>query len=232
MLPFTLVVIYIVPLYNNVFLIVKEKESRTRESMRMMGMTDFPYWLSWFVHFTIINTILSTVAWAILCINVITYSDKFLILAFFWLYGESIFGIILFLQTLFGRAKYSGYASTLIYFAGYLAFIAVQEDTAPEMTNTVLSIIPQVVCFKMSTIFGEYETRKIGLNQDTMDEKFANYTFKFGLCALAFDFAFFSLLGLYLEKVLPKEYGERYPVWFLCTSDFWGCCKKKNPKNN
>ena len=84
----------------------------------------------------------------------------------------------------------------------------------------------------MSTIFGEYETRKIGLNEHTMDEKFANYSFKFGLCALGFDFVFFTLLGLYLEKVMPKEYGERYPVWYLCTTDFWTCCKRKKPRNN
>ena len=95
-LPFILVVIYIAPLYNQVYLIVTEKESRTRESMRMMGMTDFPYWLSWFVHYTIVNSILTLIAWAILCINVMNYSHKGLILLFFWLYGQSIFGLIIF----------------------------------------------------------------------------------------------------------------------------------------
>ena len=95
-LPMTLVIIWIAPLYNNVFLIVKEKESRTRESMKMMGMTDTPYWLSWFVYYTVINTALSLLTWALFCINVITYSNKGLILVFFWLFGESIFGQIMF----------------------------------------------------------------------------------------------------------------------------------------
>lgn len=52
-LPLFLVLIYLLPVYNTVFLIVQEKESRTKESCRMMGMTDLPYWLSWFVYYTI-----------------------------------------------------------------------------------------------------------------------------------------------------------------------------------
>ena len=142
MLPFILVTIFVVPLYNNVFLLVQEKENRGRESMRMMGMTDTPYWLSWFTHYTLINTILSLLAWIILCINALNHSNKFLILAFFWLFGESTFGLILFLQTLFSHARYSGYASTLIYLAGYMAFLAVRNGDEPEMTNTLLSILP------------------------------------------------------------------------------------------
>jgi ATP-binding cassette subfamily A (ABC1) protein 7 len=91
-LPLFLILIYLLPVYNTVFLIVKEKESRTKESCKMMGMTDLPFWLSWFAYFTIQNTIISLIAWGVLCINVIVYSNKGLILIFFWLFGESIFG--------------------------------------------------------------------------------------------------------------------------------------------
>jgi len=52
-LPIFLILIYLLPVYNTVFLILKEKESRTKESCRMMGMTDLPYWMSWFVYYSI-----------------------------------------------------------------------------------------------------------------------------------------------------------------------------------
>ena len=113
-----------------------------------------------------------------------------------------------------------------------MAFIAVRDADAPELTNTLLSILPQVVAFKMSFVFGEYEGQKIGLTFDKINEKVANYTFSFGLLALVFDLVFFSMLGLYLEKVLPKEFGERQPLWFLCKSNYWSCCRAKKPKNN
>jgi len=56
------------------FKIVREKESRAKETMRIMGMTDLPYWLSWFAYYTCINTIVTTLAWFVLLFNVCVYS--------------------------------------------------------------------------------------------------------------------------------------------------------------
>jgi ATP-binding cassette subfamily A (ABC1) protein 3 len=85
------------PVYNITFQIVKEKESKTKESMRMMGMTDTSYWLSWFAYYTLINTIISLVGWLCLCINVIQYSTPAYVFLYMWLFGESVFGQIVFL---------------------------------------------------------------------------------------------------------------------------------------
>ena len=78
---------FIPPVYNMVFKIVREKESRTKETMRIMGMTDMPYWFSWLAQYTIINTIVVLLSWGALMINVINYSQGWYILIFFWLYG-------------------------------------------------------------------------------------------------------------------------------------------------
>ena len=73
-MPLFLLLAYIPPVYNLTFKIVREKESRIKETMRIMGMTDLPYWMSWFVFYTIVNTIVTTLSWGILTINVIAYS--------------------------------------------------------------------------------------------------------------------------------------------------------------
>lgn len=67
--------LFILPVFNIVFFIVKEKEQRVKESMRMMGMTDFSYWMSWFIYYTMINTVTSFVAWVTLSINVFLYTS-------------------------------------------------------------------------------------------------------------------------------------------------------------
>lgn len=87
LLPLFLLIIYIPSVYNLTFKIVREKETRAKETMRIMGMTDFPYWLSWFIFYTIINTVVTTLAWGVLMINVINYSTPFYVWIFFWLYG-------------------------------------------------------------------------------------------------------------------------------------------------
>lgn len=91
-LPFLLLLIFIPPVYNTVFLIVKEKESRTKESMRMMGMKDTAYWLSWYVYFTLVSTCICFLAWIVLLINCIENSNSFLVLVFFIFYAQAVFG--------------------------------------------------------------------------------------------------------------------------------------------
>ena len=90
-LPFLLLLIFIPPVYNTVFLLVKEKESRIKESMRMMGMSDKAYWLSWYVYFTIVSTLICLLSWMVLLINCIKYSNSFLVLVFFIFYAQAVF---------------------------------------------------------------------------------------------------------------------------------------------
>ena len=90
-LPFLLLLIFIPPVYNMVFLLVKEKESRIKESMRMMGMSDKAYWLSWYVYFTMVSTMICLLSWAVLLINCIKYSNSFLVLVFFIFYAQAVF---------------------------------------------------------------------------------------------------------------------------------------------
>ena len=97
LMPLFLLMAYIPPVYNLTFKIVREKETRAKETMRIMGMTDLPYWLSWFVFYTAINTVVTTLSWGILMIAVINYSQPFYLWLFFWLYGEAVFGQIIFL---------------------------------------------------------------------------------------------------------------------------------------
>jgi hypothetical protein len=63
--------------------------------MKIMGLTDTPYWLSWFAFYSVQNLIIATLAWATLSINCIKYSVKGEIWLFMWLYGQAIFGQIL-----------------------------------------------------------------------------------------------------------------------------------------
>ena len=91
-MPLFLLIAYIPPVYNMTFKIVKEKETRAKETMRIMGMTDLPYWLSWLVFYTLINTMVSFLAWFVLQFKIINYSTQGYLFIFFWLYGQAIFG--------------------------------------------------------------------------------------------------------------------------------------------
>lgn len=66
MLPFFMLLTYILPMYRLLSRMVSEKETKARESMRMMGLNDFSYWLSWWIYYFIIVTIISILVTAVL----------------------------------------------------------------------------------------------------------------------------------------------------------------------
>lgn len=74
-------------IYRTVYRIVYEKASRAKESMRMMGMSNLAYWSSWFVYYTLINTVITTLSTVILFIRVINPQSGVFLFLIIWLYG-------------------------------------------------------------------------------------------------------------------------------------------------
>ena len=72
-------------------MIVREKECRIAETMRIMGMNDLSYWLSWYVHYSIISTIVATVATLLLMINVLEHTNPGTIWILLVIYAQAIF---------------------------------------------------------------------------------------------------------------------------------------------
>lgn len=70
MLGLFLLLVYVPPVYRLIFNIVSEKESRVRESMKMMGLSDASYWAAWFTYYLAVTTVITCFVLIILYINV------------------------------------------------------------------------------------------------------------------------------------------------------------------
>jgi len=86
---------FVPPMYRTSFRIVAEKESKVKESMRMMGLEDASYWLSWYTYHTIVNSIICICSWTILFIYVMPKSSGWILFLVIWLFGQSLFGLLL-----------------------------------------------------------------------------------------------------------------------------------------
>ena len=64
--PIFFICVYMLPLYYLVSRLSEEKESRTREAMKMMGLSDRSYYLSWFVSNAIVTAFVSLLNIAVL----------------------------------------------------------------------------------------------------------------------------------------------------------------------
>ena len=83
---------YLIPLYYIVSKLAEEKESKSREGMKMMGLKDSTYFLSWMTTFAVVIAIMSLLVVATTAFNVFNQSNKLLIFLMCFIYGISLFG--------------------------------------------------------------------------------------------------------------------------------------------
>ena len=70
-------------------------------------------------------------------------------------------------------------------------------------------------------LFGNLEGSLIGLKFSNATESINNYTYVTGLVMLIVSFFVFTLLGFYMDAILPRTYGERKSCCFCFTL----CCR-------
>lgn len=86
-----ILLIFIAPQYRFIGMVTSEKASRAREGMKIMGLKDAPYWLSWFIYYFGVSTTISIVCATIFVLFIFTNSSFIFLFFFVWLYGMSIF---------------------------------------------------------------------------------------------------------------------------------------------
>jgi len=127
LLPFFLLLVYILPVGKLVERMVSEKESRARESMKIMGMSDVAYYLSWWTYFSIQVTIITIIGMVMMKPAVFPNSDGLMIFLFLWIYGMSLFGFCLLVTPFFSKARSASIFSAMLYFGSNFLTSVVQD---------------------------------------------------------------------------------------------------------
>ena len=141
MLPWFLMLMFIPLVYRVTYRIVKEKELGTKELMTMMGMNASSYWFSWLFYFTCVNTLLCTTAWTVLFFGgVLRYTSIGVIYFTIWLFGEAIFGYIMFCQSFFTEARPAAVVTTIVYFGSAISLNL--PEFAPFWQKCLMSLFP------------------------------------------------------------------------------------------
>lgn len=201
-MPFFIMFTYLIPLYYLVTKLADEKESKSREGMKMMGLMDFPYMTSWFVFYLIIVLVISLLITGISSINIFPNSNKLLVFLFSMLYGLSLFGFSLIIVAILPSIRSSATTASLTHVITYFIGFAV---TNPDLATSVkfpLCLIPNVGMSLCIVNMYHYETESFGLNFSTAGLWFENMTFYSAFFMLLFDTVFLLLIGLYLDQIL------------------------------
>jgi len=218
-----IIIAYMSPLSLYIYKIVEEKELKTKEGMKIMGLGEGIYFLSYFIQYTVIAIFVSG-------INTFLLHLVFKNVPFYYLYGMillfslNIFALIYFFQSFIDKTKIAIVLSLIIYFIMYCVSLSCMLENVPFIIKAILSIFPSV-CLNLGILLlskFDYHFRKF------YDRDFfiyhTNYSIFFMFIMLTADFFFYLFLGYYLNNVLPHDFGIRKPWYFLCSTNYW--CKK------
>lgn len=126
---------------------------------------------------------------------------------------------------MFSRSKYAGIVSTVVYFCGVLVFSLVHGAEVSHRNKMLGSLLPQVAIMQASVVFANYEGTGVGLDSSSVGITYENYSFNASIGMLVFDFFLYFFLGLYMDKVIPSDFGPSLRPWFLCTPSYYSCCR-------
>ncbi|KAK5576635.1 hypothetical protein RB653_007779 [Dictyostelium firmibasis] len=197
--------------------LVIEKETKIRESMKMMGLNDLAYFTSWII------TSLTTALPVNLLISIILKGSAVIYHAN---WGVVIFTLILYLLTLlllafilsmfFDKSKFCGLLSFVIIIAINIGgiFVAKYEfDTGAKLFLCLISPIA-IACSIYAMSARDLEE----INTYNWD-KIVTENQVIGMLVL--DIFFYAFLVWYLDKVVTTEFGTKQKWYFLFTKKYW-----------
>ncbi|KAJ4767254.1 ABC transporter A family member 1 [Rhynchospora pubera] len=200
---------------------VYEKEYKIKEGLYMMGLNDEIFYLSWFITYFIQFAISSAIITGCTMNCLFLYSDKSLVFVYFFLFGISAIMLSFLISTLFSRAKAAAAVGTLSFLGAFFPYYSVNDPVVPVVWKVMASFLSPTA-FALGTVnFADYEHAHVGLRWSNMWQSSSGVNFLVCQLMMVVDSFLYGLIGLYLDKVLPREYGVRYPWNFILTRSYW-----------
>jgi len=202
--------------------VVREKELRQKELMKMMSVAETDIGWSWFVTFFALHLITATLT-AIVSNKLYENSD-FLYMWIFWI--MSFIAIIVFtmaISTLTSKSTRAILIGLLVFFGGYFLTIATDYKTLSSGIVGMIGLHPVAAFSYGLQEIGRLEDLGVGINAGSIgvSETESGYNFQSTLNSLFADCIIWGIVTWYLNRVIAPDYGQALPVWFPFTVSHW-----------
>jgi ATP-binding cassette subfamily A (ABC1) protein 3 len=197
---------------------LSEKESKVRESMRIMGMKMRNYYLTWFIRYFAVFCVVHGICTGIIYYQ-LPYIPFYIPLILFLLFDIVIIVQNFFIQVFLSRAKLGVVIALLFFVLQFVASLVVSNSSSPdEHFKTLLSIVPHVAFILGFSNMLYFESKQITADFST---SINNYTLKTALFSFVVNIIVYLFLLWYLDQVIPSEWGaKRHPLFCCCEKHF------------
>ncbi|XP_041829465.1 ATP-binding cassette sub-family A member 5 [Melanotaenia boesemani] len=230
--PHALISIYLVLAFTPfvTFLIVNvaaEKEHRLKDTMTMMGLYNTAFWLSWGLLYAALVTAMSILMAVIATFTALfPNSDFFVIFPLIFLYGISSIFFSFMLTPLFKKPKFaSTVGSMLTVVFGCLSLFTVLMKDFPQPLVWLL-------CLLSPTAFSIGIAQVVYLEAQGDGAVFSSlangpHPLYVPLVMLVLDCILYLLLAVYLDQVLPGEFGIKRSLVYFLKPSYWSKRSKR-----
>ena len=202
--------------------LIAEKESRVRESLRMLGMGNAALFGAWYITYAVIFAALCIVFTIAASFRVFYYASPTLLFLFFWLWCMSFVSFAFLIQPFFDKARTGGIIGMLLSFAQWVLYEGITANVSPTRgVLTSLMLLPNCAFCVGIQLFAEFESSAMGASWSNLTVEVENVTLLRVLGMMVLDTIIFTFLGWYFDHVVPSEFGVRHPPWFLFTAAYW-----------
>ena len=228
---FFMLIAYALPLSINIYRLVKEKESRVKEGMKIMGLKESTYFLSYFIIYLFFNLVYA-ICNTFLLKKAMFYIEKFYLFIFFYLLGLMIYSLIYFFQSFLDKTRLAIIVSLLIYCLMYFFSFSVNSNVPSRLTKYILCIIFPPITMQLGlNTFSYFETNFNKFN-GRIFMKYNKFCIFDMYILFIINFITYLFIGFYIQNIISHEFGLKKKWYFLCTRSYWGCEKKQKIINN
>ncbi|ETL98845.1 hypothetical protein L917_04165 [Phytophthora nicotianae] len=216
---------YLYSISRILVVLIQEKELRLREYMKILGVKEKAIVVSWYITYILILFFGSILQALMGMAGLFSNSSVVLIFLFFFLFSLSVLAYGFMISTIFSKARVGAFVGMVVFFLMYFVSAAFTTETA-ENQKTAGCILSPVALSLGVTVLSNLEATGTGVNFSNASVLSDNFRFSRSLLMFAIDTVLYTLLGLYFEKVIPKEHGTTLKWYFPVSPSYWRSRRK------
>ncbi|KAL4488927.1 hypothetical protein ABPG72_005714 [Tetrahymena utriculariae] len=194
-----------------------EKEKKIREGMKVMGMSDVSFYVSWVLYYFIIYVLISLLVASVLRGSIFKHTDWSVLFVWHLLFGISLIFQSLFITTFFTKARVGNIVAMVFFLFQYMVVFIVQGNTDPsQQTKVSTSILSHTGTTFACDVYLLIEAQQKGITWSNLGQTIDNYSISINMGMNILNIFIFIILSIYFDQVFPNDFGKKqHPLFFI-----------------
>ncbi|EDO48951.1 predicted protein [Nematostella vectensis] len=229
LLPLLLTLAFIYSAVSIIKELVFEKQQRLKESMKMMGLSNWIHWSAWFIKcllFLGFTIIIITIFVKVL--KIFEFSNGIVVFLFFLCYIISMISYCFFISVFFSNPTLSMLFGSVLWYAALLPYqlLAQNEnyDTLSQSAKASMCLLPNTCLGIGATLIARLEGFKTGASFSNLASSPSaddHFSLAWVLGMMIISSLVYLILTWYISTVFPGQYGIPKPFYFPFMKSYW-----------